>query len=423
MVIKKFQGKTETEAMTAARKELGDEVVLMNVKQLKKKGIFSIFKRQLIEVTVALEEELPDESAGLKSAIAAVSEIAQKQEQKEAVRENKEKILEADSRGEKDDGSAVKNRAQKTVSEKTSAAEEINGIGEKLDALQSMLEKQIGQAEAEKEEEKSEGADVAFFKLLYSVMLENEVQENYVNELVDELDKTMKPDMPIDFMLSNVYQRMILKFGKSQQITPAEKGPKVVFFVGPTGVGKTTTIAKIASRFAVEQKKKVALLTADTYRIAAVEQLRTYANIMELPFRVVYTAAEIQTAIADFTEYDYVLIDTAGHSQHNEQQRESVIQMIELVEKTVEKEVYLVVSATTKYRDLVNVADSYKELEAYSLIFTKLDETTTLGNLLNLKLHTGAPMSYVTCGQNVPNDITDFDAQETVKLLLGGRRM
>ena len=102
-------------------------------------------------------------------------------------------------------------------------------------------------------------------------MLENEITETYANQIIDELDTVLKPIMPIDFMLSNVYQKMILKFEQPEGVTPASKGPKVVFFVGPTGVGKTTTIAKIASRFSVEQKKKVALLTMDTYRIAAAE--------------------------------------------------------------------------------------------------------------------------------------------------------
>ena len=106
-----------------------------------------------------------------------------------------------------------------------------------------------------------------------------------------------KPGMPFDYALANVYQKMILKFGKPSEITPAQKGPKILFFVGPTGVGKTTTIAKIASLFSVNEKKKVALLTADTYRIAAAEQLRTYANILEVPFRIIYTVEEIEQAL------------------------------------------------------------------------------------------------------------------------------
>ncbi len=405
MIIKKFQGRTEEEALAAAKKELGNSVVLMNVKQVKKKGLFSILKPQMIEVTVALEEDTVDQTANLRSAVAAVSEIAQSQVQKK----EPERVAEQ---------AAEKKAANKPVDEKPD-----KGIEEKLDTLQSMLEKQMGSGkpQADKEEEKNE--NVEFFKLLYNVMMENELNEKYANQLIDDLDRTMKPNMPIDFILSNVYQKMVLKFGDSSTITPAQKGPKVIYFLGPTGVGKTTTIAKLASKLSVEQKKKIALLTADTYRIAAAEQLRTYASILEVPFRVIYSAAEIQNALTDFKECDYILIDTAGHSHNNASLRSNMQEMINALDATVEKEVYLVVSATTKYRDLINIADSYKEMTDYSLIFTKLDETTTLGNLLNLKLYTGAPMSYVTCGQNVPDDIADFNAQETVKLLLGGGRL
>ncbi|MBE5882265.1 MAG: flagellar biosynthesis protein FlhF [Lachnospiraceae bacterium] len=414
MIIKKFQGKTEEEALEIAKKELGNSVVLMNVKQVKKKGLFSILKPQMVEVTVALEEEQPNHTESLRSAVAAVSEIAQSQVKKEET-QKKEPV-----KRETPNYAQVQREEMRTAEEPAVKKEE-SGIEEKLNTLQSMLEKQIGQKEEPEEGEKD--SNIEFFKLLYNVMMENELNEKYANQLIDDLDRTMKPNMPIDFILSNVYQKMVLKFGKPCTITPAGKGPKVIYFIGPTGVGKTTTIAKLASKLSVEQKKKIALLTADTYRIAAAEQLRTYASILEVPFRVIYTAPEIQNAISDFKDYDYILIDTAGHSHNNVELHSNMKEMIEALDGSVEKEVYLVVSATTKYRDLISIADAYKEMTQYHLIFTKLDETTTLGNLLNLKLYTGAAMSYVTCGQNVPDDIADFNAQETVKLLLGGGRI
>nr|MBQ8252686.1 flagellar biosynthesis protein FlhF [Lachnospiraceae bacterium] len=416
MIIKKFQGKTEEEALAVAKKELGNAVVLMNVRQVKKKGLFSILKPQMIEVTVALEEEPADQSADLRSAVAAVSEIAKNQEKQQQKSEKKEPAVAP--KVSKSDHIAAE---QEEVVKKPVEKKEESGIEEKLNTLQSMLEKQIGQKEEEQTDEKNE--NIEFFKLLYSIMMENELHEKYANQLIDDLDRTMKPNMPIDFMLSNVYQKMVLKFGKPCTISPAEKGPKIVYFIGPTGVGKTTTIAKLASKLSVEQKKKIALLTADTYRIAAAEQLRTYASILEVPFRVIYTAPEIQTALADFKDYDFILVDTAGHSHHNTELHDNMRAMIDVLDASVEKEVYLVVSATTKYRDLISIADSYRAITDYNLIFTKLDETTSLGNLLNLKLYTGAAMSYVTCGQNVPDDIADFNAQETVKLLLGGGRL
>ena len=195
----------------------------------------------------------------------------------------------------------------------------------------------------------------------------------------------------------------------------------MIFFVGSTGVGKTTTIAKIASKFRLEQKRKVALFTADTYRIAAAEQLRTYANILEVPFRVIYSVEELRRGVQDFKNYDFILVDMAGHSPQNPALRENMNTFIHGLEEGIEKEVHLVLSATTKYKDLLSIVESYQDIEDYRIIFTKVDETMTLGNLLNLKLHTGAGLSYITCGQNVPDDIEIFNPQKTVKQLLGGK--
>ena len=307
-----------------------------------------------------------------------------------------------------------------------------NAIEKKLDSLQSLIEQQIMQTEPEIVKDKQEEASkedsakdqeiIKFMRLLYNTMIDNEVNEKYANQIIEEMEKSNKPGMPFDYALANTYQKMILKFGQTEVITPAKEGPKVVFFIGPTGVGKTTTIAKIASLFSVNEKKKVALLTADTYRIAAAEQLRTYANILEVPFRIIYTVEEIEQALTDFKNFDYIMVDTAGHSHQNEVQRENMNAFIHSVDGLAEKEVFLVLSATTKYRDLISIADTYSAMTSYKLIFTKLDETITLGNLLNLRLHTGAVISYVTDGQNVPDDIAQFNPQKTVKQLLGGRK-
>ena len=137
--------------------------------------------------------------------------------------------------------------------------------------------------------------------------------------------------------------------------------------------------------------------------------------------RKIYTIEELETAIGDFKEYDYIFVDTAGHSHQNKAQKESMTELVKCVDNIAEKELFLVLSATTKYKDLLNIADSYNEMGNFKLIFTKLDETTALGNLLNLKLYTDASISYVTYGQNVPDDIEKFNPQKTVKQLLGGR--
>jgi flagellar biosynthesis protein FlhF len=264
---------------------------------------------------------------------------------------------------------------------------------------------------------------MSFIKLLYNTLIENEVDEIYVNQLTDEVEKISKPGMPFDFALANVYQKMVLKFGKSEPIEPIEhgQGPRAEIFIGPTGVGKTTTIAKLASELSVTQKKKVALVTVDTYRIAAAEQLRTYASILEIPFRVIYSVEEMKQIAEDFKDYDYIMVDTAGHSQHNDELKNDIEAYIRTLEDIMDCENYLVLSATTKYRDLIEIADSYSELVAYKLIFTKMDETGAKGNVYNMRMHTGAPVAYITNGQNVPDDIAVFDAQRIVKNLLGGK--
>ncbi len=410
MIIKKFTAKTEKEAIDNARAELGEGVVVMNVKPVKSKGLFAFLKSPMVEVTVALEEE----SEKLTAAVSAISSVIASSQNKEEETAKNTPVIETPEK--RDNGSVVKEKRENN-----------SAIEEKLDSLQSLLEQQLQKPEEEKEEqregeaEKEETETDKFMRLLHNTMLENEVDEKYAKEIMDEIELINKPNIPFDYALANIYQKMILKFGKPSSIEPAASGIKLVFFIGPTGVGKTTTIAKIASKFRVDEKKKVALLTADTYRIAAAEQLRTYANILEVPFRVIYTVEEINKALEDFRDYDYILIDTAGHSHQNTTQKDNMRNIIHSVDDRVESEVHLVLSATTKYKDLISIADSYKEMSDYKLIFTKLDETTTLGNLLNLRLYTGASLSYVTYGQNVPDDIEDFNPQKTVKRLLGGK--
>mgnify|MGYP002510246299 FL=1 len=413
MIIKKFVAKTEKEAIENARAELGEGVVVMNVKPVKSKGLFAFLKSPMVEVTVALEEE----SEKLTAAVSAISSViaSSQSKEEEAEKSISDKNAPVTETAEKRENSGV-------VREKR---ENNSAIEEKLDSLQSLLEQQLQKPEEEKEEpqeEKKEETETdKFMHLLHDTMLENEVDEKYAREIMDEIELINRPNIPFDYALANIYQKMILKFGKPSGVEPASNGIKIVFFIGPTGVGKTTTIAKIASKFRVDEKKKVALLTADTYRIAAAEQLRTYANILEVPFRVIYTVEEINKALEDFKDYDYILIDTAGHSHQNMTQKDNMRNIIHSVDDRVESEVHLVLSATTKYKDLISIADSYKEMADYKLIFTKLDETTTLGNLLNLRLYTGASLSYVTYGQNVPDDIEDFNPQKTVKRLLGGK--
>lgn len=426
MTIKKFQGRTEEEATLKAKQELGAGTVIMNVKEVKPKGFFKAFKNSTYEVTAAIEEtekpvtlkaqEMPkvgkiDISANETIRI-PMPEPAKKEEPRERLSETSQSVENMWASLEE----KMKNETKKEV-----AVE--NNLEEKLENLQNLLEKKLAPEEKKEEElqEEPEDEGFKFMKMIYSILLENEVDEKYVNQIMDEVETVRKNGSSVDHMLSSIYQKMILKFGQPQPIELTENAPKLVFFVGSTGVGKTTTIAKIASRFKVEKGKKVALLTADTYRIAAADQLRTYANILDTPIKVIYSPEELNDTLKEWKDYDLVLIDTAGLSHKNEEQREDIKNLITGVSEEYEKEIYLVLSATTKYRDLKDIVDVYKEEFKIKLIFTKLDETSCYGNILNMKLYTGADLSYVTYGQNVPEDIEVFNMQKIVKILLGGK--
>ncbi len=423
MTIKKFQGRTEEEATAKAKEEFGPQTVIMNVKEVKPKGFLRSFKTSVFEVTAAIEEMEQSSAAKMPAPlppapgninIAADEPIAiPKPEPVKEVFASVENTW-ASSMG-------VQPKMPNMEEKKKENAVE-NNLEEKLESLQSLLEEKLSPQQPEElPKEAPVDENFKFIKMIYSILLDNEVDEKYVNQIIDEVEKVMKGGASVDLILSSIYQKMILKFGQPQPVELSERKPKVVFFIGPTGVGKTTTIAKIASRFKMEKGKKVALFTADTYRIAAAEQLRTYANIMDTPLNIVYSSEELNEEIKKSEEYDLVLIDTAGFSHKNEEQRNETKELIDRIPGEYQKEVYLVLSATTKYRDLIDIADIYKKNFQFKLIFTKLDETSCYGNILNMKLYTGADLSYSTYGQNVPEDIEIFNTQKIVKHLLGGK--
>ncbi|MCR5747177.1 MAG: flagellar biosynthesis protein FlhF [Lachnospiraceae bacterium] len=416
MIIKKFNGKTEDEALKAARAELGAGAVIMNVKKVKKKGLAGLFSKPTVEVTAAVEEEQDTYVPQTKKGPVTPPGAKHEQEQEEQGKASQFKDVLTDEEYEK-------------LHPKKTEEPPKRRSTDKIDNLQSLLEQQLksvmeaDSAEASKTADKKETKNkevMSFIKLIYTTLINNEVDEKYANNLIEEIERLSKPGVTIDFLLANIYQKLILKFGVSTGIVPSENGTKVLFFLGPTGVGKTTTIAKIASDMAVNQKKKVALVTSDTYRIKAAEQLRTYADIMDVPFRVVYTADDLNAALNEFKEFDYVIVDTAGYSPKDKEKRDEMKHILDSAKEIAETETYLVLSVTTKYRDLIAICDAYKEMDDFKLVFTKLDETSAFGNIYNIRVYTGAEISYMTDGQDVPDDIETFNPQYIVKSILGG---
>lgn len=425
MTIKKFQGATEEEATSQAKMELGEDAVVMNVKEVKPKGLLKAFKQSVFEVTAAVEEKENRIDSGM------AFKNAQKQHETINIAADEPIQIPPISSETIDQSKAEKNALefikQNANLLKKDEVVERERIEEKLENLQSILEKQMA---AEKRKEKEEdnfikenpkkNENLSFIKMLYETLIDNEVDEKYVNQIIDEVEKINLNGNSMDHILSNIYQKMILKFGQPHGIELSGPKPRVVFFVGPTGVGKTTTLAKIASRLKVDQGKKIAFLTADTYRIAAAEQLRIYANILDTTLGIIYSAEELNKGLEQLEDMDVVLVDTAGFSHKSQELKEDVKNLIQSIDDRYNCEVYLVLSATTKYKDLLEIADIYKEISDYKIIFTKLDETTTYGNILNIKLYSKAEVSYITNGQNVPDDIEIFNSQKIVKRLLGG---
>ena len=191
---------------------------------------------------------------------------------------------------------------------------------------------------------------------------------------------------------------------------------RVVALVGPTGVGKTTTIAKLAANFRLRDKWNVGLITVDTYRIAAVEQLRTYADIIDLPMQVVSTPREMREAVDRFSQMDLILVDTAGRSPRDEIK---IRELRTLLSEARADEVHLVLSSAASAASLTVTAERFAPAGATALILTKLDEASGLGHLLPIVRGARLPLSYLTNGQNVPDDIESVDVRRLAQSVLG----
>ena len=191
--------------------------------------------------------------------------------------------------------------------------------------------------------------------------------------------------------------------------------PKVVALIGATGVGKTTTLAKIAAKFVLEKGVSAAMITADTYRISAVDQLKTYSDIIGLPLEIVYSPDALKKAIDKHSNKQLILIDTAGRSQYNDYQMKELCEFL-AVDKNIEK--HLVMSATTKNRDAETILEHFSVCKPDRVIFTKTDETSSIGLVPNLLHKKKIALSYLTDGQSVPDDIHPASIEKLAELLL-----
>ncbi len=253
---------------------------------------------------------------------------------------------------------------------------------------------------------------------LYTELIDVEVEEDLARGLIQQLKQNVSPEMLTDAAASKARLRGMVE-GDVRCAAPIVATPgrrRVVALVGPTGVGKTTTIAKLAANFRLRDGIRMGLVTVDTYRIAAVEQLRTYAEIIDLPMKVVTSPREMRRALDELSGLDLVLIDTAGRSPRDELKIQELKSL--LAEAQVD-EVHLVLSVVASPKSLQATAEKFAPAGTTAMILTKLDEAVGMGSLLSVARRVPLPVSYVTTGQDVPDDIEHASARRVARLILG----
>ena len=318
------------------------------------------------------------------------------------------RIIKADTKG--------KPTASRIAADGEKEAEKAGGEAQMADA------KKIQELQAELTQMKSLLAQVmakeqpAGVRTLQDALKEQEVDEGILKDLAGAAaaGETLRDSLTEEAhdVLAE-YLKSHMTFADGIQLN--QRGCHIVALIGPTGVGKTTTLAKIAARFVLEQGVDAALITADTYRISAVEQLKTYSDIIGLPLEIVYTPQELQTALHKFRQKDLVLIDTAGRSQHNEFQMKELVDFL-AANPRIER--HLVMSATTKNRDAADILEKFSVCEPDCIVFTKTDETASVGMILNLLYRKEIALSFLTNGQSVPDDIVPATPEALADLLL-----
>ncbi len=258
----------------------------------------------------------------------------------------------------------------------------------------------------------------------YSRLIENEVAQEVADEVVGAVRDELSPaeladDGIVRLAILRRLETLLPVCDDVASPKPGEDGrPLTIALVGPTGVGKTTTIAKLAAAYRLRHGKRVTLITTDTYRIAAVDQLRTYANIIGVPLRVVMTPSEMEAAIEASSQTDVILIDTAGRSPGDAPRLDELRAFLRAAKP---HQTHLVLSSVSSEGSMVRTAERFAELKPNLLIFTKLDEAANLGVLVNVARRVNARLSYVTTGQEVPDDIEPGRADRLARLVLDGK--
>ena len=436
MIMKKYLVKNMNEGLTRIRYELGKDAIIISQRKVRKPGIKGLFLKKVIEVTAAVENSANQEKSNysnqdvnyskkdeeFQNSLESIKRLMQdevaskdnivKTEETENIGAINQRILEHNANVEKENvkiDKQIENNVIKTgnnIKEITTQKDEkedlsgndIEAIHKEVSELKDLISKVI----------KNNSSDEEPDDLLKDKLRVLEIDEDFQDEIVQSVKENSKDDTDENEALRDVFERDILVSNKSLNGR--------VVLVGPTGVGKTTTITKLAGRLALNEKKKVGLITVDTYRIGAIEQLKTYAEIMNIPFQVVITMKEMEESIETMKDCDVVLIDTTGRSCKNAMQ---ISELRAFVQKANPNHISMVISATTKNSDIKNILKGYSQLEYDNVIITKLDETNVYGSLYNIAKIANKPVNFITIGQNVPDDIMVPTKEEVANFILG----
>ncbi|SFA73829.1 MULTISPECIES: flagellar biosynthesis protein FlhF [unclassified Bacillus (in: firmicutes)] len=391
MKIKKIIADSMPEALKTIRAELGDEAVILNSKVVYGGGFLGFFRKKQIEVIAAIDP-IPKEEKVKNVREALPTQWPEKvaspkptyTEQK--IKKKPEPIVHPNIKN--DDLIKEVNELKMIVKNLPKENQLINhltpvpiaGIQEMLDEQEVSIEIQERLLKKLTEKWYSKESDLS--------------QENLLEILGDEIVDSLAP----------------IAFGG------VSFSKKFINVVGPTGVGKTTTLAKVAADMVIKHQKKVAFITTDTYRIAAIEQLKTYASILNIPVEVCYSLEEFRNATEKFADYDAVLIDTAGRNFRNKKYVDDLKKTIDF-EKDMET--FLVLSLTAKEKDMKAIYQQFALIGIDKLIFTKADETSVYGAMLNMTLQHHVGVAYITNGQDVPDDIIEASPNAIKSYLIG----
>ncbi|MGV8983653.1 flagellar biosynthesis protein FlhF [Clostridium sp.] len=424
MIIKRYVVSSMNEAMTRIRYELGSEAVIISQRKIRKPGIKGLFSNKIIEVTAAVENEINPQDDTIKESIEALTKVVQQQD---AIKPYPSEPQKQNKAVYNNQASQEQNNVVHSQQKSTGSDNNFNNNNYPVDLISEMKEMKIMLNELSNHNKSgnNSNSDNNSKSKIEKLLEDNDVDSENIHNIMTKIknlslgnNQVRAPedkDNDSNEIGAAEYEKLKIVLKEMINVAKPNLQGRIVL-VGPTGVGKTTTIAKLAGRLALSERKSVGLITVDTYRIGAVEQLKTYADIMNIPFKVVYNMKDMDEAIESMSQCEVVLIDTTGRSSKNKMQ---ISELRTFVEKADTKNINLVLSSTTKNKDIKSIIEGYQILHYNSIIVTKLDETSTYGSILNILETTQIPLSFVTTGQNVPDDLKELSEGQLVSLILG----